>query len=269
MNDIETAAARIAELETELRQRDDKIKELTSDRDEALELVGRMREQIEDTARVTDQWIEVFDMQQGENGKWLFDPDQTELWQQHAALWERHRALLREWNKTVAQFNAVVAPRAIGRPLAASEAQQAEVLKQRKAGASLRTITAATGLSLRTVRTIVEKAASKGRAGKRTVSFGARSSTGCARRVPGQTGGAGSPARADHRGAGERRSAGKGCERARQPVTMNRRAAKADKSGSIRIGALSPLARPLRQPARPGERRAPAASGISTAAAAT
>jgi hypothetical protein len=49
-----------------------------------------------------------------------------------------------------------VSPRERGRPLAASSAQQAEVFKRHKA--SLREIAAATSLSLRTVRTIVEKA---------------------------------------------------------------------------------------------------------------
>jgi DNA-binding NarL/FixJ family response regulator len=50
-----------------------------------------------------------------------------------------------------------VAPKGIGRPLAASEAQQRQVLVMRKEGKSLRTIAAKTSLSPRTVRTIVGK----------------------------------------------------------------------------------------------------------------
>jgi transposase len=46
----------------------------------------------------------------------------------------------------------------VGRPLAASEAQCAQVSKLRKAGTSLRGIAEETGLGLNTVRTIVGKA---------------------------------------------------------------------------------------------------------------
>ena len=56
----------------------------------------------------------------------------------------------------------------MGRPLAASAAQQADVLKQHKSGKSLRTIATATLLSLRTVRTIVDRTNGSGRASKRT-----------------------------------------------------------------------------------------------------
>jgi hypothetical protein len=62
------------------------------------------------------------------------------------------------WNKLVPEYNAVVAPRDIGRPVAASDAQQTEVMVLHKAGKSLRWIAGATGLGLRTVRTIVDKA---------------------------------------------------------------------------------------------------------------
>jgi hypothetical protein len=48
-------------------------------------------------------------------------------------------------------------PRNVGRPLAASEAQRAAVLKLRKAGKSLRVIAEETSLGLRTVCTIVDQ----------------------------------------------------------------------------------------------------------------
>jgi hypothetical protein len=51
---------------------------------------------------------------------------------------------------------ATVRPRNVGRPLAASEAQCATVLKLHKAGTSLRAIAEETSLGLRTVRTIVD-----------------------------------------------------------------------------------------------------------------
>jgi DNA-binding NarL/FixJ family response regulator len=112
--------------------------------------------------------IDVFEMQQNEHGKWLFDRAQSELWERHAALIKEHQSLIRRWNKFVGEYNARIAPRERGRPLGASTAQQADVLKRRKAGASLRTIAKATSLSLQTVRTIIEKAQGKDRTAKRT-----------------------------------------------------------------------------------------------------
>lgn len=162
-------ALRIAELEAELRQRDDKIKQLNRERDEAGELADQMREHTEEVDnRLLENWIEVFEMQRGDSGNWMWDPAQSELWDKYLAALERERKLVTEWNKFVGKYNAVVAPRERGRPLAASAAQQAEVVRQRKAGETLPAIAMATSLSLRTVRTITEKAAGKGRAGKRT-----------------------------------------------------------------------------------------------------
>jgi len=126
-----------------------------------------MREQAEDLDRIIENWIETFDLQQDDGGVWRFDPNQTALWEAHQALRNEHEKLIRKWNKTVATFNAAIDPRDPGRPLAASSAQQAGVRKRRKAGESLRAIAKATGLSLRTVRTITEKAAGTGRAGQR------------------------------------------------------------------------------------------------------
>jgi hypothetical protein len=52
----------------------------------------------------------------------------------------------------------VIAPRDIGRPLAASDTQRHEVLTLHKQRKSRRWIAEATGLGLRTVRTIIGKA---------------------------------------------------------------------------------------------------------------
>ena len=71
------------------------------------------------------------------------------------SLIEKHNALVREWNKLVRECNGMVAPKQIGRPLNASDAQCAEVLRLRKAGTSLQDIADDTSLSLRTVRTII------------------------------------------------------------------------------------------------------------------
>src|SRR4051794_1144907 len=77
-----------------IKELTDKIKELTEERDEALDLVGRAREQVEDSNRLIDQWIEVFNMERAPDGSWLFDTSQSELWEKHADLWKRHQALI-------------------------------------------------------------------------------------------------------------------------------------------------------------------------------
>jgi len=159
---------RIAELEANLKRRDEQLKETREERTEALLLVDAMREQVKESAELIDGWIETFDMTQGENGNWIFDPNQGKLWEAYSDLLDRHQKLARDWNKFVGEYNATVTGRDLGRPLAASDAQVKDVLKRRKDGASLRAIASATSLSLRTVRTIVEKDQGTGRTSKRT-----------------------------------------------------------------------------------------------------
>jgi hypothetical protein len=149
---------RLAEFEAKLRQRDDlvteltgKLKELTRERDEALELVDEMREQIEDNHRLVENWKDAFDMRPTERGTLEWRSADTELLVEYNQLVVRHNAVVRRLNRLVAERY----PRPMGRPLGASEAQQAEVLNQHKNGASLRRIALATGLGLSTVRTIL------------------------------------------------------------------------------------------------------------------
>jgi hypothetical protein len=163
-----TAGDRVDELETALKERDRKIQQLTAERDEAQHLVDQMLEQVDDHDRLIEQWIEVFEMQREEHGTWIFDPAQSELWHAYDELLTENQRLLRQWNKFVSEYNAIVSPRQRGRPLAASRAQQVDVLKRHKAGQSLRAIAAATSLSFRTVRTVVEKAQGSDRTTKRT-----------------------------------------------------------------------------------------------------
>lgn len=93
--------------------------------------------------------------------------DDSPLWDLLEKTLEENARLIRVWNRFVGRYNATVAPRDIGRPLAASEAQIKDVLKRHRAKASLRTIAAATSLSVRTVRTIIDKDRRGGRAGER------------------------------------------------------------------------------------------------------
>jgi DNA-binding CsgD family transcriptional regulator len=155
---------RLGELEDEVKLKDARIKELREELAQANELINQMREQLEDSNALIDSWIEAFDMVLTEGG-WDFAPWKAE----HEGYHEQYMALLREWNTFVPEYNAIVAPtvRGLGRPLAASESQQQEVLELRKAGVSLRAIAERTGLTLRTVRTIVGRKEGTDRTTKR------------------------------------------------------------------------------------------------------
>ncbi len=159
---------RIAELEANLKRRDEQLKEAREERAEALLLVDAMREQVKESGELIDGWIETFDMTRGENGNWIFDPKQGKLWEAYSDLLDRHQKLARDWNKFVGEYNVTITARDLGRPLAASDAQVKDVLKRRKDGASLRAIASAMSLSLRTVRTIVDNDQGTGRTSKRT-----------------------------------------------------------------------------------------------------
>ncbi len=148
---------RIAELEDTLRQRDRRIAELTEERDNERELVSKLREYHEDAHAMIESWIEGFDMVMDDKGEWGWDVTWEENYYE---LLDKYIALEDKWNKFVPKYNATVAPtlRNFGRQLLASPAQKADVLKRRKAGQSFRAIADETGLSVRTVRTIDEKA---------------------------------------------------------------------------------------------------------------
>jgi hypothetical protein len=62
-----------------------------------------------------------------------------------------------ELRRKIARLVDLAKRRPVGRPIAASEAQQDEVLRLRKQGRSLRAIAEETGLGLRTVVTITGK----------------------------------------------------------------------------------------------------------------
>ena len=136
-------------LRDQLRQRDRLIAELRSEKDDASDLIRRLREQAEDVDATFEQWRGAFDMVLSEKGTWSWDPFVKEHWK----LLEDYNDLVRRWNtRAIPLLNGV---QDVGRPLAASEAQVGTVLKLHKAGKSLRQIEDETSLSLRTVRTII------------------------------------------------------------------------------------------------------------------
>jgi hypothetical protein len=159
--------ARIATLEGDLRNRDDKIKDLRSENRKAVELVDQMREHVQDGNALIERWISTFDMQQDDDGLWKWHPNHGEVWQRLADALDKNEKQVRDWNRFVGQYNATVSSQDVGRPLDAGPAQVKDVLKRRKAGASLRAVAAATNLSIRTVRTIVDKDQHTGRVGDR------------------------------------------------------------------------------------------------------
>jgi hypothetical protein len=147
--------ARVAELEDELKQRDARIRELRNDLNKAEALIFEEREHVEGANALIDSWIEAFDMRQDENGKWSYSP----YFEAAQIARDRYDALLKKWNRHVTLFNNTIAPRNVGRPIAASEAQQAQILRHHKAGKSERWIAEEMTLSRRTVTTVIGKGA--------------------------------------------------------------------------------------------------------------
>jgi hypothetical protein len=148
----------IEQLEDEVKVRDRRIEELRKEIvelrkeiDEQRDLITRLREHADDYANCMESWKESFGMEMTEDGAWTWKP----FWDQYDKLIDDYNALVRKWNKYLPLINRE--PRNVGRPLAASEAQVAEVRKLRKAGRSLRGIAEDTSLGLDTVRTIVGK----------------------------------------------------------------------------------------------------------------
>jgi hypothetical protein len=139
------------ELRDELKTRDRRIEELRQEIDELRDLVHRMREHAEDYNSTMERWTETFEMVQTESGGWTWGP----FWDKHNELVDDYNDLVRRWNKYLPLIHGRTQP--VGRPLAASEAQVAEVLRRHKAGRSLRGIADDTSLGLNTVRTIVSK----------------------------------------------------------------------------------------------------------------
>jgi DNA repair exonuclease SbcCD ATPase subunit len=139
---------RIGELEDALKDKERRIEDLRDERDRQAQLITKLREQLEECDAQIERWIEAFDMQLDDKGLWIWN-----VKDEHG----RYLALLQEWNRFVPRYNATVAPRNMGRPLGASEAQRRQVLRRRKSGESLRSIAEDMTIGLRTVRTIVEK----------------------------------------------------------------------------------------------------------------
>jgi hypothetical protein len=146
---------RIAQLEDELKERARRIADLKRELDKERDLTHRQDEHLRDANDTIAAWKQAFEMVQNERGEWEWSSSFVEGDEWFA----KHQAIVRDWNAFVPEYNAAVRPRNVGRPLAASDAQCAQVRRLRKAGASLRNIADEMSLSLQTVRTIVDQAA--------------------------------------------------------------------------------------------------------------
>jgi chromosome segregation ATPase len=141
---------RIYELEDELKIAKRRVDELRAERDEANATVARLTEHFEEFNEIIESWRTTFGMVMID-GRWVWEESHTiaaynKLVEDYADLVRRYRKL---WQ--------TIAPGEVGRPLAASEAQVAQVLKLRNEVTPLRLIVDETGLGLQTVRTIIDR----------------------------------------------------------------------------------------------------------------
>ena len=149
-----TPEQRIADLERELRLRDERIGELKDEIDESRELVREMEEHVQEHDEDLKMFITPFGLTLNDDGQW----SNGEYVKTTLGIMDDHSDLVRRYNKLVRDFNQyAVPPKPVGRPLAASEAQQAQVIKHHKAGKSARWIAEEMTLSRRTVTTVIDK----------------------------------------------------------------------------------------------------------------
>jgi hypothetical protein len=140
---------------TEIAHLRDRIVELLEELNKERDLIAAMREhieraheQVERSNQTVKQWIEGFEMTPTDKG-WAWEDDLIEC---YIDLANKYNDLVKKWNRYIGSLKT---RRAIGRPLQASEVQQARVRKLRRVGHTLREIANETNLSFQTIRTIL------------------------------------------------------------------------------------------------------------------
>jgi hypothetical protein len=144
----------VTDLERELHFKDERIAELKNEIDELHHLVQRMEEHAQERDEYLETFITTFGLTLNDDNKW----ENGEFIEKYNTLVDRNSELIDDYNKLVRSLNrniAMVQP--VGRPIAASEAQQAQILKHHKAGKSARWIAEEMTLSRRTVTTVIDK----------------------------------------------------------------------------------------------------------------
>jgi transposase len=140
---------------TEIAHLRDRIIELLEELDKERNLIAGMREhierahkQVERSNQTIKQWIEGLEMTPTDKG-WAWEDDPIECYND---LLNKYNDLVNKWNRYIGSLKT---RRAIGRPLQASEVQQARVRKLRSVGHTVREIANKTNLSFQTIRTIL------------------------------------------------------------------------------------------------------------------
>jgi hypothetical protein len=149
----------VADLEEKLEAKDKRIAELRDELDEERERCQRMREHIEERESIIQSWIEAFELELKDDGNYSMGP----FWAGYNKHIDEYNDLVRQWNR----FCVSTRQRNVGRPLAASDAQSAQVLKLHKKGVSLWSIVDETSLGFQTVRTVIAKQIGADRTTKR------------------------------------------------------------------------------------------------------
>src|SRR5258706_8078817 len=145
---------KIADLERELKFRDRRINELKNEIDGLRQEVREMEDWVTERDAYLEQFITTFGLELDNDGHYR----NGNFIRDHQQLFNEHNDLISRYNKLVRRFNAnIVRVQPVGRPIAASEAQQDRVLKLHKAGKSPRWIADEMGLSRRTVTTVITK----------------------------------------------------------------------------------------------------------------
>jgi len=145
---------KIADLERELKFRDRRINELKNEIDGLRQEVREMEDWVTERDAYLEQFITTFGLELDNDGHYR----NGNFIRDHQQLFNQHNDLISRYNKLVRRFNAnIVRVQPVGRPIAASEAQQDRVLKLHKAGKSPRWIADEMGLSRRTVTTVITK----------------------------------------------------------------------------------------------------------------
>jgi lambda repressor-like predicted transcriptional regulator len=154
MNEQTEHTQKIVDLERELKFRDRRINELKSEIDGLRQVVRDMEEWVKERDAYLEEFVTTFGLDLDNDGFYR----NGDFIRRHQQLFDDYNALVTRQNKLVRRFNANIASvQPVGRPIAASEAQQDRVLKLHKAGRSSRWTAEEIGLSRRTVTTVIEK----------------------------------------------------------------------------------------------------------------
>ena len=154
MNEQTEHTQKIADLERELQFRDRRINELKNEIDGLRQAVREMEDWVTERDAYLEHFITTFGLELDNDGHYR----NGNFIRDHQQLFNEHNDLISRYNKLVRRFNAnIVRVQPVGRPIAASEAQQDRVLKLHKAGKSPRWIADEMGLSRRTVTTVITK----------------------------------------------------------------------------------------------------------------